>query len=98
MALFTLALVALAGAQFWAMYQQAEYMRDGLAETKRAANAAASASASARQALEISNRAIVGIESIILRDPWPVGTRRIENRAARSYIEVTLKNYGATPA
>jgi hypothetical protein len=98
MALFTLALAVLAGAQFWAMYRQAEYMRRGLAETKRAANAAASASATTKLALEISNRANVGIESIVLRDPWPVGTRRIENRAARSFIEVTIKNYGATPA
>lgn len=98
MALFTIALSGLAGAQFWAMRKQGEYMRDGLAETKRAVDAAANASATARMAMEISTRANVGIESIVLRDPWPAGSRRDEGRAARSHIEVTIKNYGATRA
>jgi len=105
MAFFTVALTALAGAQFWAMYKQGEYTRDGLVEAKRAARAAASAaeaaasaSATAKMTMEIANRANVGIESIILRDPWPAGSRRNEGRAARSYIEVVIKNYGATRA
>ena len=105
MAFFAVALTALAGAQFWAMYKQGEYMRNGLGEAKRAADAAAnaadasaSASATARMTMETANRANVGIESIILRDPWPAGSRRNEGRAARSYIEVVIKNYGATRA
>jgi hypothetical protein len=105
MVLFTIAFSALAGAQFWAMYKQGAYMRDGLVEAKRAADAAASAadaaasaSATARMTMEIANRANVGIESIILRDPWPAGSRRNEGRAARSYIEVVIKNFGATRA
>jgi len=48
--------------------------------------------------MEIANRANVGIESVVLRDPWPAGSRRNEGRAARSYIEVMIRNYGATRA
>ena len=99
-------------AQSRAMQQQAEYMRGhteqlrkqtehmqgALVETRVAANAAQSASVTAKTAVEISNRANVNIESILLRDPRPVGNRRIENLAARSCIEITLRNHGTTAA
>ena len=62
------------------------------------ADTAANAAGTARIATEVAYRANVAIESILLRDPRPVGNRRIADRATRSCIEITVRNHGATPA
>lgn len=102
---FIIALIAVAVAQIILIYQQVEltrrltdHLRDGLAQTARAADAANSTAGMVKLALEVSARANIAIESITLIDPRTEGNRRIADRAARSCIEIVVKNNGATPA
>jgi len=102
---FAVALIAVCVAQIVLMNQQAglmrslsEHIREGLSQTARTADAANSAAGTAKLALEVSTRANIVIESVTLLDPRPEGNRRLADRAARSRIEVGLKNLGATPA
>lgn len=104
-AVFTIALISVAVAQIVFLRQQVEFMRkayehirEGLAQAEITAQAASSVAGTAKLALEISARANIAIESVTLVDPRPEGNRRITDRAARSCVEVTIKNYGATPA
>lgn len=87
--------------QWWSMHQQAEYMRDGLKETRRAADAAkASAKAAedgiahARDSAAISERAVVLIESITY-GPKSLDVAGIE---LHSRVIFNLKNFGQTIA
>ena len=84
---FTLFLALLAGLQWRAMHQQAEYMRDALMETKKSAEAAIKAAEVSEKALYITERAtlMVSIDSNITT---------LTNHHIQSFIHV--KNAGKT--
>jgi len=88
--------------QYWAMRQQAGYMRDGLTETRRSVDAArASAGAAmksvalAEQVTTITQRAVILIESVVAK-PQIGGAHPYFS--ANSVLIFTLKNYGSTVA
>jgi len=89
---FTGALAILAGLQFWAMHRQARYMRDGLVETKKAADAAAKSVEVARESTEFSKRALEISERAYLSLGIPV----IDFTA--NEIGIDIENSGRIPA
>lgn len=94
--LFTGALAVLAHRQHQAMVQQANYMRDGLGETKKAADAAKEGARIADLSLRITQRPIVLIDSIVM-----IGPRGMQNpveRCINSRIVVAFKNVGVSIA
>lgn len=95
---FNLLLVVVGFLQWNSMRNQAAHMREGLAETKRAANAADTSATAATEAVEnaknalrVTERALVKIESVILRGD---ATRFEESTA----VHIKLKNFGRTVA
>jgi hypothetical protein len=97
--IFTGALAVLANRQHQAMIQQADYMRDALAETKKSADAAVNAATVAKRSLEVAYQAKVGITSITLTDPWAMA-RTVDDNAtlSRCCVEMILINTGSTMA
>lgn len=95
-------LVVVGFLQWRSTRKQGGYMRDGLAETKRAADAASASADVAKQAVElaerntaVTERAVVLIESVVGEPQeggaWPY-------LRGSNVIIFTLKNYGATVA
>jgi hypothetical protein len=105
-AAFTGGLLLLAVLQWLAMQDQAKQMREGLVETKKAADAAIEgakaallSATTAKQALVVSQQADLGIASVQLRHPDPDNMLMgIGVNEANSRIEVAVKNAGATRA
>lgn len=96
-AIFTAVLAVVAGLQLWAMHKQAESMREGLIETKKAADAARDSAEYTRRGLEISQGPNVVISSIVLNDE---GQRTLspDENLSNSWVEISLKNTGPTRA
>jgi ribosomal protein S11 len=81
------------------MKVQADYMRDGLTETKIAAKAATESAATAQRTLEISQRANIAIEAITLKSPLPNRMSQSDAEiSCRSSIEFKVRNTGSTVA
>jgi hypothetical protein len=99
-AVFTGILTLFSALQYWAMRQQARYMRDGLAESNRAAAAAEISANNSTKALEHTQeslrkteRAVVVLELVEIchwRQPG-----KLDDRAG---VFFTLKNFGRTVA
>ena len=93
---FTAALTSVGIIQLIAMFKQASYMRYGLAETKRAADAAKQSADAATRAADnarITQRAIVLIDSV------KVTTKgEAFGLDEASVVIITLKNFGPTIA
>jgi hypothetical protein len=94
-AIFTFFLAVLAGCQFWAMHRQARFMREALAETKKAADAATMSAKTAKDALHLCERADVLIYKVTASKPATYGS---PNLGPTSVVTITFKNYGRTRA
>lgn len=99
---FTGMLTVLGLLQYLAMRKQAHYMRDGLQETKRAADAAKDSAAAASKAIvqaekttHVTQRAVVLLEDVVA---VPQGGENECYLQPNSLLVFTLKNYGATVA
>jgi hypothetical protein len=99
---FTGVLAFVAWRQLQAMRQQARYMREGLTETKKAADAALKSAevASKTAALSernttVTTRAVVKLDNIVA---MPISATNEEYFKYNSLIMATLKNYGSTLA
>jgi hypothetical protein len=93
---FTGALTFVGIVQLIAMFRQASYMRHGLAETKRAADAAklsADAATSAGERILVTERAIVLIDNVKALTKGPAF-----GLEPHSVVIFTLKNFGRTIA
>jgi hypothetical protein len=101
-AAFTGMLTVLGLLQYLAMRKQAHYMRDGLTETSRAADAANTSAGVATKALEHSERAAALTErAIVLIDSISWGPRDnpvLSGIELRTRVTFTLKNFGKTMA
>lgn len=84
MAIFSGLLVVVAALQWWAMRKQAKYMRDGLEQTRKAADAAKSSAETAVKTLRITQRPVVGFGACSI--------------LATGEIRMELKNDGPTAA
>jgi len=82
-------LVAVAGLQWWSVRQLGRQMREGLAQTKEAADAAATSAAAAARALAASERAYLVARNWAMRPP-AVGEI--------PEVEFIVENVGRTPA
>jgi hypothetical protein len=96
---FTFVLTVFAALQFWAMHRQARYMRDGLALTKQAADAATKSAEAAESAAKAT-----AIQFEVAQRPWisvtvvPDGPLRCGNDSANVTFKVTMKNTGSSVA
>jgi len=86
---FTGMLVWLSWRQWRAMKLQGDYMRDGLAITKQAADAARLSAETAEQALHLTQRAFLVIKQWEVKD-WTIG--------AKPRLVCAIMNTGHTPA
>lgn len=80
-----------------AMDAQAIYMRDGLVETKKAADAATAGVEVARSSMQMAQRAYVGVTSVVLKHQHPKFAS-MGNILTDAAIEVRCKNSGNTRA
>jgi hypothetical protein len=99
---FTLILTGVGIFQYLSMRKQAEYMGDGLIETKKAADAAKESAGAATKALENAERAAALTErAIVLIDSISWGPRDnpvLSGIELRTRVTFTLKNFGKTMA
>ena len=101
-ALFTGVLAFVACRQLQAMRQQAGYMREGLRETTKAADAALKSAEATTQSVALSERnTTVTTRAVVLLDnivAMPISAQNEEYFKFNSLIMATLKNYGSTLA
>jgi hypothetical protein len=98
--IFTAALAYLAWLQWRAMNKQAEYMRHGLTETKRAADAAKVSADVANESLQLAKRTMLVTErAIIMLEKIQISQQNRQPTFDQySFLIFTFKNFGRSAA
>ncbi len=105
-AIATLTIAGLGVFQWWAMHKQrvamelqADYMKDALAETRKASNAALSSAETSKRALYISQRPLITVEVSMAGGIYDlaVGTSEAD-KLTNSIVRVAFRNVGNTVA